>query len=236
MYSSNSALTPAEFVTAINSGTYALDSRWGRFTAGIDEYAKYLLTGSLPGFGVVGPIASGTAFGDFIGIVAERNGGAGAGMRLLGNNDKPQIDRDAGTVCAVMQNNSVYALAVVSGTRYAAWEESYPAAAPAKMTVEPGPPFFYRVDGGPVKQHDGSSELVFDPIVEGRGIGEVRIVAVSKSGAATLKAKTRVRCSILAGRHSWYTRSSTSTLTSRARPSSSARTSARPGCGWMADV
>jgi len=189
MYSSTPALTVSEFVAAINSGTYALNSRWQRFTAGIDEYAEYLLTGSLPGFGVVGPIASGTAFGDFIGVVAERNGKAGAGMRLLGNNDKPQIDRDAGTVNAVMQRNSVYALAVVSGTRYAAWEGSYPAATPAKMTVEPGPPFFYRVDGGPVQQHDGSSELVLDPIAEGRGIGEVRIVAVAKDAGATFKAK-----------------------------------------------
>ena len=74
-------------------------------------------------------------------------------MRLLGSNDKPQIDRDAGTVNAVMQDDSVYALTVVSGTRYAGWEKSYPAAAPAKLTIEPGPPFFDRVDGGPIKQN-----------------------------------------------------------------------------------
>lgn len=188
------ALSVKEFAKAVNDGTYILDDagRRGRFSKGIDDYARYLLTGSLDHFGTVEPIATGTAFGDYIVVQAEAK--PGVGMRLTGTNDKPQIDRDAGTVHAVMEPDSVYALAVVSGKSAMAWTGATelgtaPAGWPAVLTIEKGPAFYYRVDGGPVLQHDGASELVFAPIQETHGIGNVRIVAVAKDSGATFKAR-----------------------------------------------
>ncbi len=191
MYASSPTMTASEFVQAVNAGTFIVHRNgWPQaFLAAIDEYAEYLLTGELPGFGTVGPIASGVWFGDFIGVVAEKNGKAGDGFRLLGNNHKPQIDRGTGTVEAVMQANSVYALTILSGSRYADWEGAYPPAKPAKVTIEPGPPFKFRLDGGPIVEHTGGSELVIEPFIEGSGVGEIRIVAVAKDAGATFRAR-----------------------------------------------
>lgn len=190
MYGPAPALTTSEFVAAVDAGTYpfADADRVARLRAGLDDYAEYLMSGELPGFGTVAPIASGVWFGDFIGVVAEKNKGAGEGLRLVGNNTKPQIDRKAMTVRAEMQPDSVYALAVVSGSRNAAWEGARPPAQPARLVIEPGPPFLFRLDGGPVVEHAGGAELVIEPIDETDGIGEVRIVAKAAE-AATFRAR-----------------------------------------------
>ncbi|MEX1336004.1 MAG: hypothetical protein AB1Z66_11960 [Candidatus Limnocylindrales bacterium] len=189
MYGPDPVLTPVEFVRAVDTGSYPFSDagRVARFRAGLDDYAEYLISGELPGFGTVGPIADGTAFGDFIGVVAERSKPAGEGLRLVGNNTETQIDHDAKTVRAEMQPDSVYVLAVVSGSRYAAWDGTYPPAEPARLVIEPGPPFLFRLDGGPIIEHAGSAEFVIEPIDETGGIGEVRIVAKAVE-AATFRA------------------------------------------------
>lgn len=184
IYGPDRVMTPEAFVTAINEGAhpFADGDLAARFAAGLEGYAEYLLTGELPFFGIVEPIAAGTALGDYIGVIAERRKPAGEGLQLTANTGTPQIDVDARTVNAVMQADSVYALAVVSGPQLGPWEGARLAAEPAKLIVEPGPPFLLSIDGSGIAEHDGGSELVIEPIGEG-GVGVIRIVAMAKAPA-----------------------------------------------------
>jgi hypothetical protein len=189
IYGPDPVMTLSEFVTAVNDGRYPLadpDMR-ARFRAGLEGYAEYLLTGELPGFGTVEPIAAGTALGDYIGVIAAKRSAAGEGLQLVGSNDRPQIDRDAGTVTAVMQADSVYALAIASGPALGPWQGARLAARPTRLVVEPGPAVLFRIDGGPITGHDGMSELILEPIGDD-GIGAIRLVAMAPE-ANTFRAR-----------------------------------------------
>jgi hypothetical protein len=57
------------------------------------------------------------------------------------------------------------------------------------LVVEPGVPFMYRLDGGEVITSDGSEEEKIGPLQAGTGVGSVRLVAFSKTGGESFKAK-----------------------------------------------
>ncbi len=183
------ALSQQSFTAAVNAGTYPLSDETTRqaFSNGIDGYARYLLTGESKAMPLVEPFASGNAIGDYLAIVQDRGG---APWRVESNGGKPQIDKAAGSVTAELQPDSVYPLLVASGAAAEAVTGiAYPLGQPAMLVIEPGTEVFYRLDSGKVQQHKGADELRLGPIHGAMGIGKVRVVAIARSGPATLKAR-----------------------------------------------
>ncbi|EFO81464.1 FHA domain-containing protein [Oscillochloris trichoides DG-6] len=182
-------LTMETFVAAVNAGTYPLQASDKRavLRTNLDQYARYILTGQLSGFSdTVAAFSGGGGIGDYVAILED----SAAPFKLSTANYPPQIDTKAGTIEAPMQVDSVYPLLVASG---AAAESALgfikPPGQPAKLTIEPGVEIYYSLNGGEVQHHAGTSQLVIAPIHETIGYSQVRLVAISRESAATLKAK-----------------------------------------------
>jgi hypothetical protein len=176
------------FVDALNTGTYPFSDQAARdaMAKAIERYANYVLTGSDGSHPVTAAFENGTAIGDNVVILADSK----RPWRLDTSSYKPQIDKDAGTIAAALQPDSVYPLVIASGPDAAPFTgQAFEPGAPAMLVVEAGTEFWYTLDGGKVQHHDGATRIEIGPIHAGIGTGTVRLVAAAHDTGTTLRAK-----------------------------------------------
>jgi len=186
-------LSQASFVRAINEGSYPFDDGGARekLSHNLDAFAHYLL-GVAPGRGngnmpLAGAVRSGDGYGEYVNIAEGHREGA---WTVTFNGVDPQMkkgsERDMTTVSiqASLQKDGVYPLVVNSGASGGA----HPGL-PAKLTISPGAPFWYREGDGEAQFHDGSKELVLQPIHAVMGLPSVRMVALGRNGGESFQAK-----------------------------------------------
>lgn len=183
-------LSEKSFVAAINAGTYPYDdaNAQSKLSANLDAYAQYLL-GAAPGSGNTAlplgePVASGDGYGEFIQIRQTNK----SDYDIVFPTDSAQLKKGSDSlgetvlVAATLQKDGVYPLNVSSG-----FNGRNPGLA-VKLTIQPGAPFWYRVGKDAPQFHDGSQELVLQPIHLTMGLPGVRLVALGRSGGETFQA------------------------------------------------
>jgi hypothetical protein len=62
---------------------------------------------------------------------------------------------------------------------------------PVEIEVAAGAPFYYRIESGEIKYHDGSGKLILGPIHPKLGVTGIRIVAIAGESAKTFTARIR---------------------------------------------
>lgn len=182
-------LTTADFVAAINNGTYPFDdsSAQEKLTANLEDYARYLL-GTSPlsaNSGIsLAAVQTQDSFGQTV-MISKTNK---TDLSFTTNGSAPQIQKvaketgDNLVITAPLEKDGVYPLLITSGNggKYIG--------IPVILVISAGMPFDYRVDGGDVQVSDGSQEVTIGPIHAGLGITSVRLVAYSKSGGQSFQA------------------------------------------------
>jgi hypothetical protein len=183
-------LSEDSFLAALNQGVFPFNdsANQDKVTANLEDYARYLLglapvkaNSTIPLTGV----QSQEKYGQHLTITQTTKGL----FNFTEEATPPQITvwtassgingRD---INAALDKDGVYPLQITSGSggKYTAL--------PAALVIEPGAPFYYRLDGGELKESDGSKEVTIAPIHATLGIGSVRIVAYSKNGGESFKA------------------------------------------------
>ncbi len=183
-------LTDPSFRDAINVGSYPFNGNYEReqLTANLEDYARYLV-GAAPLSANSGISLAGVQTQDDWGQVITAMKGANALLKFLHNGAPPQLveekKQDVPTLVinAPLEADGVYPLQVTSGS-----DGKY-AGLPLMLVIEPGVPFLYRLDGGEVISNDGSAETKLGPLQAGTGVGTIRLVAFSKTGGQSFKAK-----------------------------------------------
>ncbi len=192
MCSGSCPLTQETFVQAINEGTYPFDDVLiqAKLHSNLADYARYLL-GEAPlaantGIALDG-VQTGLGYGDHI-IVKQTtkssfdtNDFAGSG-RI---SDEVVNNLTNTLIQATLQKGGVYVLRIEigPGNSVPLW--------PAVLLVDPGAPFYYRINDGEVQFNDGTKELVIQPIQKsssGDNVTKVRLVAVGEQGGEIFKA------------------------------------------------
>ena len=186
-------LSQAQFVQAINKGTFPFDAEDARrrLSANLGEYAHYLAGGAPQqantGMPQTGRVATGDGYGDYIECKANNKGE----YRLLTNGVAPNIrlDKSSGTeigrIDALLQKDGVYPLRVAGGRPGS--NESLPLA----LTVEPGASLWYRRGIDKVGFHDGTEGLVLQPIHTSMGLESARLVAFGQNGGERVRGQVR---------------------------------------------
>lgn len=177
-----------EFVAAINGGRYPYNSELAQqqLDNNMEDYARYLLGTSPQQANSAISLAATKEqnnFGQFISVYGSNK----SKLAYTSNGTAPQIVEESQPtgnmikITAPLQKDSAYPLVVTS--------PKIAKGLAVTMTVDPGVPFMYRVDGGDVQTSDGSEEVTIGPIHSGMGISELRIVAYSKTGGQTFSAQ-----------------------------------------------
>jgi hypothetical protein len=86
------------------------------------------------------------------------------------------------SIAATLQKDGIYPLTLSSGVNGANPGQ------PVSLSIQPGAPFWYRLGSEAPQFHDGSKELVLQPIHLGMGKPGVRLVALGRSGGETFNA------------------------------------------------
>ena len=183
-------ISEAGLAKAISEGTYPFDQPAARqkVSANLQDYIRYLLgvaperaNRSIPLDGV----RNGASVGEYLNI-SDHEGdvfamdhvsfppqaimeGKGASRRM--------------TYRAVLQKEGVYPVYVAGAQR------GRQSGLPAMVRVEPGVEVWYRVDGGEIKRHDGSTALIIAPVHNELGLREVRMLAVGRAGGEVFQAR-----------------------------------------------
>ncbi|MBA4385559.1 MAG: hypothetical protein C0410_12545, partial [Anaerolinea sp.] len=183
-------ITRDDFVRAINKGLYPFNGNYERemLTSNLEDYARYLL-GFSPREANTNISLAGVQSQDEWGQIISISRTEGSLIKFNHNGDEPQIKEEKtqiGTnliINAAVEKDGVYPLQITSGTggKYTGL--------PMMLVVEPGVPFLYRLDGGAEINSDGSKEVKIGPLQAGTGVGVVRLVAFSKTGGQSFKAK-----------------------------------------------
>lgn len=178
------------FTSAINQGSYPFDGSDAqqKLTANLDDYARYLL-GLAPLKANSGILLNAVKTQENYGQTVSITKTTKSELSFAQNGNAPQVQKvdkdglDTLAISAPLQKDGVYPLLVTSGNggKYAGL--------PVALKIEPGAPFYYRLDGGEIQFNDGSKELILGPIHATFGITEVRLVALSKTGGQTFKAR-----------------------------------------------
>lgn len=183
-------LTESSFRDAINVGRYPFNGNYEReqLTANLEDYARYLV-GAAPLSANSGISLAGVQSQDGYGQVITAMKGTNALVKYLHNGAEPQIKEEKTQtvsnllINAPLEADGVYPLEVTSGS------DSKYAGLPLMLVIEPGVPYLYRLDGGEVISSDGSEEKKLGPLQAGTGVGTIRLVAFSKTGGQSFKAK-----------------------------------------------
>lgn len=188
----NCPLTQEAFVSAINNGTYPFtdETAKSKLHANLGDYARYLLGAAPLSANTTIPldgVATGENYGDHI-IIKQTVRSAfdlkdQVGYGRITPEDKGTIP--GLLVQANLQKDGVYVLRVEIGfgDSSSQW--------PAIMRIEPGAPFYYRLNEGEVLYHDGKSQLIIQPFMSGTTGNEVtklRLAAVGEQGGEVFKA------------------------------------------------
>jgi hypothetical protein len=189
-------LSETSFKAAIDAGTYPFEDDGARqkLSANLDDYARYLL-GATPeraNVGILGgePVRTGSAYGEQIQVARSRRAGD---FWRMGTGSPPQMTEEADgafevtVIDARLDKDGVYPLQVESGM-----DGGRNAGLPAALRVAPGTPLYYRAGDGPVTFHDGSEELVLQPIHATMGFPAVRVVALGREGGERFQARVEV--------------------------------------------
>lgn len=183
-------LTVEDFHYAINNGRYPFNGNYEqeKVTANLEDYARYLL-GVAPQLANSGISLAGVQnqdeYGQIVSVMRSNN----TLVKFNHNGSEPQIKEETTQtgmnliINAPLEKDGVYPLQVTSGS-----EGKY-TGLPLMLVVEPGVPFIYRLDGGEVMISDGGKEVKIGPIHAGLGVGTIRLVAYSKTGSQSFKAK-----------------------------------------------
>ena len=188
-------LSQASFVKAVNEGTYPFDDSGARakLTANLGDYARYLL-GAAPeranqSIALSGAVASGDGYGEYVQVAKTTKGD----FTLNRNGYEPQMATDtsgameAVVIDAVMQKDGVYPLRIESGL-----SGGRLTGLPAALRISPGAALWYRAGDGEVTFHDGTEELVIQPIHATMGLPLVRVVALGQNGGEHFKARVEM--------------------------------------------
>lgn len=177
-----------EFVAAINGGRYPYNSEHAQqqLDNNMEDYARYLL-GAAPQQAnssiSLAATQSQNGYGQFISVYGSKK----SKLTYTTNGAAPQIEEETQPtgnvikITAPLQKDSAYPLVVTSPKTAQGLAVT--------MTIDPGVPFMYRVDGGEVQTSDGSEEVTIGPIHSTMGISELRIVAYSKTDGQTFSAQ-----------------------------------------------
>lgn len=180
-----------KFVEIINAGEFPFNDEANRekVHANLADYASYLLGVAPTRANAQIPLAEVTAgfsYGDFISIkkttnsdfeLGEYGGGGRITSETIGGLPAKKIE-------ATLQKDGVYVLRIDV-------EQGAPSEWPAVLRVEPGAPFYYRIDNGEIQFSDGKQETLIQPIAKGttdKEIAQLRLVAVGQEGGEVFKA------------------------------------------------
>lgn len=183
-------LTDASFRDAINVGRYPFNGNYEReqLTANLEDYARYLV-GAAPLSANSGISLAGVQNQNDWGQVITVMKGTNALVKYLHNGAAPQIVEEKKeaisnlVIDAPLEADGAYPLQITSGS-----DGKY-SGLPLMLVIEPGVPYLYRLDGGEVISSDGSEEKKLGPLQAGTGIGAIRLVAYSKTGGQSFKAR-----------------------------------------------
>ncbi len=183
-------ITHADFVAAINGGRYPFNSNYERemLTSNLEDYARYLLGASPEEANTsisLAAVQNQDGWGQVISVMRSDK----ALVKYIHNGVDPQIKEEKTeigsnlVIDAALEADGAYPLQITSGS-----DGKY-TGLPLMLVVEPGVPFMYRLDGGDVITSDGGEQVKIGPIQAGTGVGTVRLVAYSKAGGESFKAK-----------------------------------------------
>lgn len=182
-------ISQASFVQAINKASYPFNdsSAQKKVSDNLEDYARYLL-GTPPLKSNTGIPLMAAKTGEYGDAVVARQGRSGElDFQITGYPPQIQAETKDGTkivvVKAPLQKDSVYPLRVMGAS------DTRVAGLPVALTVKPGTGLLYRTDDAAPKSHDGSKELVIQPINATMGISNVRLVALGKNGGETMQAQ-----------------------------------------------
>ena len=195
-------LSQESFVNTINNGGYPVgDTGWpfsqegaaAMVNANLDDYARYLL-GLQPvraNRDIPRPPSTqeGADYGDSVEIWEKGTDN----FYVSPSNYPPQMvwEKEGGldrvVIHAVLDRNGVYPLRVTSGG-----SRGRSPGLPASLRVSPGVSLWYRVEEGEAQYHDGTEELVIEPIHAKKGVTSVRLVALGRSGGERFQAQVGV--------------------------------------------
>jgi hypothetical protein len=88
---------------------------------------------------------------------------------------------------AMLDSDGVYPLRVESGL-----SEGRGAGVPAALRIAPGAPLYYRTGEDDVAFHDGTEELVIQPVHADMGFPAVRVVALGREGGEHFRARVEM--------------------------------------------
>ncbi len=181
-----------QFVNAINTGEYPYNQNaLDKINNNLEDYALYLLgkqvvsaNSTIPNGGVRD---KGTGYGEFITVKAKN----AAEIEYAKTGYAPQMEPVILEGIPVIKINvpiqklGAYPLTVNSPG------DSRMAGFPVEVVVESGAPFWYTLDDGKEKYHDGKSKITLGPIHTTLGYQKLRLVAFAKDEQRTFVAKVQ---------------------------------------------
>lgn len=186
---SNCAITPAEFASLVNAGSYPSSYARDNYYRNASDMALYLL-GSKPVFArssafIPQNLRTGQGYGDYIWLKAVK--GSEIDTSLAETRMRKTAPYEV-TVETNIAHGGVYPLWVSNGQGTPFGGSNGYTALPGLLTVSPGPELWYSVDNGIPEFLDGSTELVLGPISDKLGVGLIRLAAAAPDGDQTFKA------------------------------------------------
>lgn len=178
------------FIEAINGGTYPYDeAAVAKVSANLDEYARYLLSSAPQKGNTAVPLPD--ARRDYMERVDGKIGASEIDYDFEKNGFSPQLTRAEKDgqktlkVDASVEKGAVYPLTIANNGAKSGGKPS----TPLMITIEPGLPFYYRLDNDAPVFNDGSKKTMLGPIHRDMGKANVRIVAMAKDAAGSFKAE-----------------------------------------------
>lgn len=184
------ALSQDSFVQAINNGTYPFENAdtQQRLTNNLEDYARYLVGKSPQNSNTAIPldgVKTQNKYGQQLTILQSTK----SNFSFLEEVAAPQVTVkavmgvDGRSIDAPLEKDGVYPLQVSSGNG-----GRFPGLA-AALIIDPGVPFYYRLDDGDLQYSDGTKEVTIAPIHANIGIKVVRLAAWSRTGGQSFKAR-----------------------------------------------
>jgi len=184
-------INPSQFIKAINEGSFPInDSAIALISQNLDDYARYLL-GMSPQKAnstiyLLNSVKTGNGYGEFVtplddkGSLSFKKTGYDPQMKLVDGKAGKELE-----IQAVIEKSGVYPLMLETPINPSL------AGFPVEIEVSAGTPFYYRIESGEIKYHDGSDKLILGPIHPKLGVTGIRIVAIAGDRAKTFSARIR---------------------------------------------
>ncbi len=184
-------ISPSQFIKVINEGIFPIDdSAVAVISQNLDDYARYLL-GVSPqkansSIYLLNSVKTGNGYGESVtpldnkGSLSFKKTGYEPQMKLVDGKTGKELE-----IQAVIEKSSVYPLMLETPINPSL------AGFPVEIEVAAGTPFYYRIESGEIKYHNGSDKLILGPIHPKLGVIGIRIVAIAGDGAKTFTARIR---------------------------------------------